>query len=469
MTLAAIVLVGFALRLHGLEHPWRFDESDSLIHFVQSDWFNLWTDYTQPNNHIFYNFLAHFSVAAFGELSGASRIPSFVAGVLIVPALFVAGRMLFDTQTALLASALAACLPPLVDFSTNGRGYGLITLLLLLSITASSILRRRRSISAWVVISILMTAALFAVPTALFGLGTLLVLVWLWAESDRRRPLIAESIGCTAACGVASILLYTPAAMRGTWGAIVSNRFVRPIELDVAVLRVTNYLALLWTPIDQPSVLLSLAIVAAALFAGTRTAPGRRLLISVAIPAVALCAAGRFIPPPRVWLYALPLVALAVAAGASRIAGIKRSARLTAIAACLLLTIGFCFGRAWTPGFELRFYGQVERIADSLAPQLDSSSAVIVPTPMSDPLQLRLLERDPSLKVGFDPRDLQAGRRTLEGRNNVWIVRPRPDSYLGWENGRREFDLSQPYLADFADPRLITTTEYLEVWSTMRR
>ena len=107
--------------------------------------------------------------------------------------------------------------------------------------------------------------------------------------------------------------------------------------------------------------------------------------------------------------------------------------------------------------------------ADLLGPQLDPSHAVIVPTPMSDPLQLRLLESDPSLTVGFDPRDLNVGRRTLEGRNKVWIVRPRQGTYLGWENGRRDFSLAQPYLTDFADPRLATTSEFLEVWSAERR
>ncbi|MDA0207615.1 MAG: glycosyltransferase family 39 protein [Acidobacteria bacterium] len=469
LVLAVIVLVGFALRLNGFEHPWRFDESDSLIHFVRSDWFNLWTDYTQPNNHIFYNLLAHFSVEAFPEFSSASRIPALVAGVLSVPALFVAGRILFDTQAALLAAALAACLPPLVDFSTNARGYSLVTLLLLLAIVASSVLRRRGSISAWVVISILMTAAMFAVPTALFALGTLLALLLLCAEANRRGSLVVESVGCIAVCGFASILLYTPPAMRGTWAVIVSNPFVQPMRWDQALDRISNYLEILWTPADQPSALLSLAIVVAALFAGARTATGLRLLTAVAIPAAALCVAGRFIPPPRVWLYAFPLIVLAAAAGAMQIGASKLKPRQTAVAACLLLAIGFSFARALTPGFELRFYGEVEQIADFLVPQLDSSSAVIVPTPMSDPLQLRLLEGDSSLTVGFDPRDLKVGRRTLEGRSKVWIVRPRQGAYLGWENGRRDFSLTQPYLTDFADPRLVTTSEFLEVWSAGRR
>jgi hypothetical protein len=469
LTLSAIVLIGFALRLYGLEHPWRFDESDSLIHFVRLDLFNLWTDYTQPNNHIFYNFLAHFCDATFGDFSGASRMPAFVAGVLIVPALFFVGRMLFDTQAALPAAAIAASLPPLIDFSTNARGYGLVTLLLLLSITVSSVLRRRFSLSAWALISMLMTAALFAVPTALFGLGALLVLIWFWAERRRRGPLIIESVACTAVCGFVSILLYTPPALRGTWAVIVANPFVRPTEWDVILLRVTNYLALLWTPAEQPSALLSLAIVAAALLAGSRTTGGRRLLIAVFLPAAAICAAGRFMPPPRVWVYALPLVALAAAAGAMETAAVRRNARQVAVAACGLLAIGFSFARAWTPDFELRFYGQVQQIADDLVPLLDSSSAVIVGTPMSDPLQLRLLERDASLTVGFDPRDLRAGRRTLDGRSKVWVVRPRPGSHLGWENGKRGFDLSQPYLGEFADPRLITSTEHLEVWVMVRR
>lgn len=469
LTLAAIVLIGFGLRLYGLGHPWRFDESDSLIHFARLDLFNLWTDYTQPNNHIFYNLLAHFCDAALGDVSGASRLPAFAAGVFIVPALFFVGRMLFDTPTGLAAAAMAAALPPLIDFSTNARGYSLITLLLLASIAVGGVLRKRFSFSGWAVISALMTAALFAVPTALYGLGTLLLLLWLSAESGRRVPLIVESIACTAVCGFASVLLYTPPALRGTWAVILSNPFVRPTEWDVLLLRVSNYLALLWTPAEQPSIWLSAAIVAAALYFGSKTPGGRRLLIAVFLPAAVICVAGRFMPPPRVWVYALPLVALAAAVGALETAGVRRHARQAAVAACALLAIGFSFARARTPDFELRFYGQVQQIADDLAPQLDPASAVIVPTPMSDPLQLRLLERDPTLKVGFDPRDLHARRRTLEGRSKVWVVRPRPGSFLGWENGRRKFDLSQSYLSEFPHHRLVATTEHLEVWSIERR
>jgi uncharacterized membrane protein len=467
LTLAAILSIGVALRVYGLEHPWRFDESDSLIHFVRLDLFNLWTDYTQPNNHIFYNFLAHFCDAAFG--SGASRIPAFVSGVLIMPALFFAARMLFDTRAALLATALGASLPPLIDFSTNARGYALVTLLMLASIIVAGILRRHLSLCAWAVISILMTAALFAVPTALYALGTLLLLILLSAEKQRRIPVMVESIACTAVCGFASILLYTPPALRGTWAVIVSNPFVRPTDWDVMLLRVNNYLALLWTPAEQPSALLSLGIVAVGLYFGLKTSGGRRLLIAVLLPALAICAAGRFMPPPRVWVYALPLVALAAAAGAMKTAALRRNARQAALAACVLLAVGFSFARARTPDFERRFYGQVQQIADDLEPRLDSASAIITGTPMSDPLQLRLLERDPGLeKVGFDPRDLRARRRTLEGRSKIWVVRPRPGAFLGWENGRRGFSLSQPYLSEFTNHRLEATTEHLEVWAVER-
>lgn len=172
-------------------------------------------------------------------------------------------------------------------------------------------------------------------------------------------------------------------------------------------------------------------------------------------------------PPPRVWLYALPLIILAAAQGV--LSGAKRSVRVGATATCLLLAVGYLVARTSMPGFELRFYGQVQRIADEMTPQLAPDDAVIVPTPMSDPLQLRFIENDPRLKVGYDPRDLDAGRRTLEGRRKVWIVRPRPDSYLGWENGRREYDLSQPYLNEFAEPRRVAATDHLEVWVIERR
>src|SRR5438067_2431039 len=63
-------------------------------------------------------------VLGFGEL--AVHAPSIIAGTLLVPALFLAGRELFDRRTGLLAAALGACAPLLIWYSQEARSYALV-------------------------------------------------------------------------------------------------------------------------------------------------------------------------------------------------------------------------------------------------------------------------------------------------------------------------------------------------------
>lgn len=176
----------------------------------------------------------------------------------------------------------------------------LITLLFLLSIVPIGMLQQRRSISAWGVVAVLMIAGLFTVPTMLFAFGTVLLMAWLAATPERRKPLILESIGVVALCGFASIVLYLPPAMRCTWGAIISNRYVQPVTPDRAVRQIAKGLNFESTMSMEPASLLWPIGLGVSLIIATRLPAGRRLLLALIIPAVAICVAGRFIPPPRV-------------------------------------------------------------------------------------------------------------------------------------------------------------------------
>lgn len=475
LALVAIVLIGAALRVTGLDHPMRFDESDSFLHTVLTDWFNVWTDYTVPNNHIFYNLLAHFSVLTLGETATAARLPTLLAGIAIIPVLFFVGRVLFGTHAGLLAAALASGLPALVDYSTNARGYMLVTLLFLLSIMPTVMLQQRRSITAWGVIAVLMTAGLFTVPTMLFAFGTVLLMVWLGATPERRKPLIFESIGVVALCGFASIVLYLPPAMRCTWGAIVSNRYVQPMTLDRAVSQVSKSLNFASTTSMEPALLLWAIGLAMSLIIATRLPAGRRLLVALIIPAAAICVAGRFIPPPRVLLYMLPIIALLSAAGLvhliaqvvkSRSAGVYS---WIAAAGSLFLAVQLIATRNTNPSFEQRFYQQIEGAANSLAPSVKSSSLIIAPVPINHPLQYELLRLGQTRRAVIDPRHLRRGR-SLEDRNKVWIVRTHPEIESDrWQLNTGRFDLTRSALSEFTAPRLVRSTEFLQIWVADRR
>ena len=61
----------------------------------------------------------------------AVRSISLAAGMLTLPVVYAIGRMMFSRAGALLATALVALSPPLIDYSQEARAYSLLVLLVL--------------------------------------------------------------------------------------------------------------------------------------------------------------------------------------------------------------------------------------------------------------------------------------------------------------------------------------------------
>lgn len=474
IALLAITLVGTAIRLTLMDHPIRFDEADSFLCCVTTDWFNLWTDYTQPNNHIFYNFLAHGSVLLFGETAAAARLPALLAGVALIPAAFYVGRMYFGEATGVVAAAIVSGLPALIDYSSNARAYTLVAFLFLMSLLVTGCLQQKRSICGWCVVAVLITAGLFAVPTMLYAFGTVLLMPLLSADPHRRRATFYESLAVLFICGVASILLYTPPAMRGTWSAILSNQYVVPMTWERAIDRLVLELDLSWAAgiglIPWP-VLLALAV---GVVAGIWRPAGWRLLVSMVVPIIVLCTIGRVMPPIRVWLYLLPLIAILAAAGLTHLftrgplSSVSRFVPWVAVAGSVLLAVQVSVARVSEPAFEQRFYGQVRDITGDLSGQLTASSVVVAPVPLIHPVLYELRQAGYRDDMAVDPRYI---RRTqiLTERETIWMVKAHADKTTRrWQLSLGQHNLSNEALAEFTTPMLVKSTEFLELWRADR-
>jgi len=81
----------------------------------------------------FYFLLAKVSSWVIGQTPTGVRFPSFVAGVLLVPAFYWAGVLMLGRRAALWATAIAALSPFLVYFSANARAYSVMLLCLVLA------------------------------------------------------------------------------------------------------------------------------------------------------------------------------------------------------------------------------------------------------------------------------------------------------------------------------------------------
>jgi dolichyl-phosphate-mannose-protein mannosyltransferase len=142
-----------------------------------------------------------------GEL--AVRLPSLVAGTLVIPALYLLGRELYDRRTGAIAAALGAASPLLVWYAQEARMYAFVTLFGLLALWTQLRAIRNGSTASWAAY-ILATAALLW--SHYFGLLLIVVqqLIFIGVIVHRRRtgePVAGLAIGFAYSAAILALQL----------------------------------------------------------------------------------------------------------------------------------------------------------------------------------------------------------------------------------------------------------------------
>ena len=158
LVLAGVTLAGLVLRLAVPRGIW-LDEAISIhqAHLSLHDLFsNLYYGDRHPPLH---HLALWLTIRAFGDGEFAVRLPSLIAGTLVIPALYELGRELYDRRTGLIAAAFAAVSPLLVWYSQEVRMYAFVTLFGLLALLTQLRAIRSGAMVDWAAY-ILATAAL---------------------------------------------------------------------------------------------------------------------------------------------------------------------------------------------------------------------------------------------------------------------------------------------------------------------
>jgi uncharacterized membrane protein len=158
VVLAAIIAGGLALRLAVPRGIW-LDEAIS-IHQAHLSLHDLFSNLYHGDRHPPLHHLALWlTVKAFGDGELAVRLPSLIAGTLVIPALYELGRELYDRRTGLVAAAFGAVSPILIWYAQEARMYAFVTLFGLLALLTQLRVIRNPSMGNWAAY-ILATAAL---------------------------------------------------------------------------------------------------------------------------------------------------------------------------------------------------------------------------------------------------------------------------------------------------------------------
>jgi Dolichyl-phosphate-mannose-protein mannosyltransferase len=158
VVLAGLVLLGLAVRLAVARGIW-LDEAIS-IHQARLSLHGMFrTLYYGDRQPPLYPLVLWVTIRLLGHGEFAVRLPTVIAGTLVIPVLYELGRELYDRRTGLIAAAFATVSPLLVWYSQEVRMYTFATLFGLLAVLTQLRAIRKGGMGNWAAY-ILATAAL---------------------------------------------------------------------------------------------------------------------------------------------------------------------------------------------------------------------------------------------------------------------------------------------------------------------
>jgi len=330
----------------------------------------------------------------FGRSEIAFKLPSLIAGIALVPVLFLLARRLLDERTALVAAFLAAVDPQLVLSSRLARTYALLLLLAIVSMWAAHRAWSSPKGSAFVLLGFLNAVAITFSMNAVYLVAT--QSAWLLVEAllekrERRRALFS---GLFVAGFVAAALAFA------FYAAILSDvdRFARGASGSTRPVYETLLGGL--ASLHPTASLVLLLVAVAGFWRVLQAGAGGRLIVLWAVlpclvfaamsPRVPIWAVGRYL------LASLPAQLVVLAAGwieiADRLARLGSLGRLAparrgvvAASIAIVLAAG-SLGSAWAR--------HPSRFAPVLSEQRPIPPAVATISGLAEPRDLLVTGRD---------------------------------------------------------------------------
>jgi hypothetical protein len=468
VAVAFLTLLGCVVRLAALWQPIRYDEAVTWALFSGRSWATIVSWYPFPNNHVFYSLVAKATGSLAPYQPWAFRLPAFLAGVAIVPLLWLVGRRLVGRDTALVGAALATGSMPLVLYSVNARGHTIICVASLVLILLADRLRRDWSWWAgWLAFAILGALGLYTVPVMIYPLGS----IGLWIALDSLRRERRETLRILAALAATTLLtvllawlFYSPIINTAGLRAITGGKLAQPLPWRFfRAAQPAFWLELVQTWVAPLEWMWVPAAFGLALLGLRRDVGVRRA--SFALATIVWCL-GMFVlshrtPFVRFWLFVLPLFLLAVARGITRLAARWRwSARLdgiwTACALAALVSTIALVTRAAEVTDDTGTFRSASRVTEVLAPELRAGDRVLAPIPNNAPLLYYFGQR--GLDTAFLNTAPAATKRAFV------VLNPASGQTLAWAV---QAGILDPRF--FREPTPLLQLPDAEVWRSERR
>ncbi len=322
-----MTLIAGILRWPYLNDPIRFDEAHTYLSYAKMPWFVGLSVYNDPNNHVFHTLLVHLSASLFGNAEWVIRLPAFVAGVLLVPLTFLAGRATAGREAGIAAGTLVAVSSALTEYSVLGRGYTMICCFTIINLLLATRLLRRQIGWEWGLLSLISAIGLWTIPIMVYPN----ILVWGWLllsglsgnrwQTQRVRFAMQWSLSVVMV-GVLTLIFYAPVIAVSGMESLTTNGYVQALvwaefghHLRSGLMEWRHFLLRDW-PLSTTILFTGFALRGC--IAGNNNQDHWRQIFPKLLPlfgVAVLVVIQRVVPPPRVGLFFIPLLALLAGAG----------------------------------------------------------------------------------------------------------------------------------------------------------
>jgi 4-amino-4-deoxy-L-arabinose transferase-like glycosyltransferase len=166
------------------------------------------------------------------------RMPVFLSGCLLIPAVWLLGKIIYNDFTGLAAAGFTAFAPFLIFYSYNARGYEIQALFSVLSLGLAVYAKRKQNIFSWFLLILISGLNFFTLPIALYPFGGictwLLLNVIFFPKHDTvwrsRWQLLKYLIFMGLSVSIFSMLLYVPLFRYSGWNSFFGNIYIGGTE-----------------------------------------------------------------------------------------------------------------------------------------------------------------------------------------------------------------------------------------------
>ena len=252
LSFCLIFIIGIFLRIYYLFAPIRIDEAGVFIFLSSKSLIVSIFSYPFPGHHVFYSIMVNILHNILGDDVWVMRLPALLTGILLIPATYLLFRAISNNLAALLSSALVAVSSPLIEFSTNARGYTIVTFILLISLLLIYYLSANRNIFGWSIFILLTAIGFYTVSIYLIPFGILILWYILLVYYNSNKYDYLKDIGLSVMCiGLLTFTLYLPIIVVNGSSVVLSNEYVKSMSLLLFIKGLSPMVSSTWASWNQ--------------------------------------------------------------------------------------------------------------------------------------------------------------------------------------------------------------------------